>query len=129
MKREIKFRGKNLNGDWVYGNLSKLGSKYKSIEPGFYISNRAGLPFAYHVRPETVGLFTGLKDISGNQIFEGDIVKSWYSRDTPLTDIVYTTDIVEYEINEHTGFAGFKIEFFNECEVIGNIYDNPELKA
>ena len=51
---EYEFMGKDINGDWHRGNLSVLKVRVGCAEPGSYISNRAGLPFAFQVRPETV---------------------------------------------------------------------------
>lgn len=73
MNREIKFRGITVSGEWVYGNYSVLHKDHSStVKKGHYISNNAGLPFAYLVRPETVGQFI---TNNGNQDFYiGDLV-------------------------------------------------------
>lgn len=69
------YRGMTVNGKWVYGYLSVITKEQKAkVEPGFYISNKKGMPFAYDVRPETVGQCTVLKDEYGELIFEGDII-------------------------------------------------------
>lgn len=83
--REIRFRGKTIGGEWVYGLLSQSFAKHgQPKEKGFYISNRAGMPWAYHVRPETISLFTGLIAIDGEEAYYGDIIK------------FYDTEGVEY---------------------------------
>jgi uncharacterized phage protein (TIGR01671 family) len=127
--REIKFRGMAISGEWFYGNLAILSERLGSVEAGSYISNRAGLPFAYRVRPETVGQFTGLRDVNGKEIFEGDILR--------LQPWVDTYRYVGFANGEywlyHTQSCfepfeiGVVISSHEEAEVVGNIYENPEL--
>lgn len=135
-----KFRGKTIKGFLVVGYVGVVTDKRCGVEPGTYISNSVGLPFAYEVIPETVGQSTGLKDKNGVEIFEGDVVR--YTWDM-LSDVNATEKGKKVRISKvfwsdwraswAVGKKSCNNDLFryarngNTVEVIGNIYENPEL--
>lgn len=128
--REILFRGK-IPGltDWAYGYYAKSGENH------FILLDTDNEDNYSIVDPRTVGEYTGLKDQNAKKIFEGDIVRYrdefWRS---PMQSVVeYCADKWNYpafDLKDHDYEAnGLQLahEKDIELEVIGNIYDNPEL--
>ena len=155
--REYKFRGKakynekrHKINEWIFGDL-RINSKGQT-----FICERQTL-LETEVKPETVGQYTGLHDKSGKKIFEGDIILTQPFRDKPyskkykekrLKGVVkynikcgddfcgcegkmkywgaeWNVEIIDKE--DYKKFSNYDWGRFFECEVIGNIYDNPEL--
>ena len=129
--REILFRGKRKdNGEWAYGNYAVTDNNEKQH---FIFQNKA---FEFEVDPETVGQYTGITDDNGKKIFEGDILG--VTNDDPdydyITKVYLDCDTLCVDVQgqdyDYTSI-GFAIEIWgDECdrvEIIGNIYDNPEL--
>lgn len=124
MEMRYLFKGKTICGDWVRGLLANNGDKW-------YISNNAGRPFAFEIRPDTICQCTGLKDKNGRVIWENDIIKAWSQGTCAKGKIKQRIDgtWIMYP-------AWQKGEMWYLCpdnngettvEVIGNIFDNPEL--
>lgn len=140
--RTIKFRGKTLSNDrWVYGSYYEHLPPLQCIVPDDYIEEESKhfivcTAFAdwnmtrdaqfRQIDPHTVGQYTGLLDCTGKEIYEGDILQDdtgigrvrWLQESCAF--VVLTTDPSKY----HFINSEWQLKY---TEVIGNVYDNPEL--
>lgn len=132
--REIKFRGKDINGArWWYGSLAYFpdSQSYHIIPCGTCKNGDVVCDFV-EVQAKTVGQFTGLYDKDGNEIYEDDIVQFG---DTILNAVEFRHGSFGYQYHEDFyPYGGNRNFCFNPCDtdhrhkVIGNIHDNPEIK-
>lgn len=138
MTRDIEFRGRTENG-WAYAGFLDI------------LESQTHHPIQYfRVIPDTVGEWTGLYDKNGVKIFEDDIVRTQPLYDKPYSakrkgksfiglvsrdttkihgkavdskwDVRITMTLEEQEKYRHYSWS-----LFYDCEVIGNIHENPEL--
>lgn len=130
--REILFRAKRIdNGEWVEGDLRQdrdLGTAY--ISGWDYYTTEGGLerePFECEIKLETLCQFTGLKDKNGNRIWENNIVRIKNSMDEGIGNIEFYGGMW-YVDGEPSNSLHDIVEYDDgELEVIGNIFDTPEL--
>lgn len=157
--REILFRAKRIaDGEWVEGYYAMMG---KGNLIRHYIVQNCALTGLFEdpednmyfndveIDPETIGQYTGLKDMNGNLIWENDIVScehEKYPEDNPLEVYPLFTDPVKYNRNYAVEFIntgssyGYRLRnksihfmltgnviYNHNIEILGNIFDNPEL--
>lgn len=120
--REIKFRGRKSNGEWIYGDLVHnvgVGASTALIFP----EEAHDSWDRYIVLTDTIGQFTGLHDKNGKEVYEGDIVS--FTADKQSKNWVRPIKWIG------AGFIFgdiFPLNYPSGCyDIIGNIYDNPEL--
>lgn len=129
--REILFKAKRIdNGEWVEGYYQKkndfLGKRHLILHADNYVKWEC-----VEIDPETLCQFTGLCDKNGNRIWENDILMAHLDESYP-EDVTYET--VEWNVagwvtreassTDRQYLDKFDLEHY---EVVGNIFDNPEL--
>lgn len=127
--RDILYRGGWIkNGEWIEGYYVFLNDTHYILEAGSEDWGVNGEWF--QVVPKSVGQYTGLKDKNEKKIFEGDIIRYQrgidkfelmvvvWNESTASLVLAYSKDMNYYETLMNTKCY---------CEVIGNIYYNPEL--
>ena len=137
--REILFRAKRKNWRelpkeewWVEGSYHHQTDYYGELCDKHYIidgttTDMEGYGEHYEIDPETLCQYTGMVDRNGKRIWENDIVKHEVS-DTIGTVKWYQEDYVGWCVDDIViDEQQFTDEMWNECEVIGNIFDHPEL--
>lgn len=123
--RPIKFRAKikedyERTGEWLFFALNDF------VDSGLFGDYSDHLDLSC-VDLDTVGLFTTLHDKNGKEIYEGDIVRLEKGIVTEMAEIVFQEGCFVLEC-KHWYWSGECLrEHYDECEVIGNIYENPEL--
>lgn len=137
---KVRMDGSPVESNWVYGGIfhpNNSGGDFSIIYSYDPIEKRT-------VYADTVGQYTGLTDKNGTKIFEGDIVRFQFDND----DCPFPNKRTEKHIGR-VFWQSFRANFSiamgrggsqnanndlwkyvqngNRVEIIGNIYDNPEL--
>lgn len=130
--REILFRAKRIDDEeWVEGYF--VIGKWYLDEKERYAILPTDLCFYPHceinewieIDPETLCQYTGLKDKNGSMIWENDIVRIGANTLVRWSEKYAGWCLIQrYWIHEHFFGEAFEAK---DCEVVGNIFDNPEL--
>lgn len=140
MSDRYLFKAKRVdNGEQIVGGLVKYG--FVGKEKYYIIPDYASDLYAIEIDPNTICQCTGLTDKNGNLIWENDIVKDLFSDACAQIKYGSYQSCFDSTKTEHVGFyvdwsgkcakryrkdLGYWINMVN-AEVIGNIFDNPEL--
>ena len=145
MEDRYLFKGKRLdNGEWVTGNLiqnpffkgvrSWISSEQEDKTRLRSISRTQALWNSIEVDSSTICQCTGLKDKNGKLIWENDIVSYWdsYSTENGLAEadcigkVVWDGETISFQVTNRLSAESWEVSD-DECSVVGNAIDNPEL--
>lgn len=137
-----KFRGfvKELN-QWVVGDLLSNNGQpiiVKQVKRNYISTTDVGqgkhwaieTP-AYFVVPESVGQFTGLKDKNGVDIYEGDVIDFDTHTGIIRGIVEYNEKVCSFCLKSISKYENQQGQYYfveqKTYEIIGNIYQHPEL--
>ena len=144
MEDRYLFKGKRIdNGEWVQGYLFDDGFENGRMFVGGLVIEEyhgtacddwsiTGINFC-EVDPSTICQCTGLKDKNGKLIWENDVVAYWdtYSTESGYAEadcigkVVWDDETISFQVTNRLSAESYEV--LDECNVIGNKFDNPEL--
>ena len=85
------------------------------------------------IDPETLCQYTGKTDEQGTKIFESDIIgfidlystESGYSESSCLGEVIWSKEECCFHVTNRLSAESWEV--LDECKVVGNVFDNPEL--
>ena len=142
MARKLEFRG-IYSGDHHFHKQMVYGQGVISGESFATIADEESRMY-WSVDPETVGMWSGLKDKNRNKIFEGDIFTAdsypfhcegqenyrgviIYDESEGYSGWYYNVEPISHRVRGCACGGGLGEIDLSGLEVIGNIHENPEL--
>lgn len=145
MQDRYLFKAKRKDdGEWVQGYLFDDGFENGRVFIGGIVIekyngtacddwNVTGINFC-EIDQNTICQCTGLKDKNGKLIWENDIVAYWdsYSTESGLAEadcigkVVWDDETISFQVTNRLSAESYEV-LGDECSVIGNVFDNPEL--
>ena len=136
MEDRYLFKAKRLdNREWVTGSLITCEDGTYKIATSYLDgdTNIAILICAYEVDRDTICQCTGLKDKNGKLIWENDIVAYWdtYNTENGLAEancvgkVIWDDETISFQVTNRLFAESYEV--LDECNIIDNIFDNPEL--
>ena len=130
------------SGIWLFGVPLTIENKdmllLEDTENGLrvhYVEDEMwlGEVYAVEIDKETICRPTGKTDINGNVIWENDIVgfldtsayDNGYAEYYCRGQVMWDEETMSFQVTERISCESY--EAVMECDVIGNIFDNPEL--
>lgn len=129
MKGRYLFKAKRVDsGEWMQGYLYGIWEKRYIL---WGMTN--DIPNMIEVDPPTICQCTGMKDKNGNLIWENDIVAYWdtYSTENGQAEadcdgqVVWDDETLSFQVTGRLSAESYEV--LDDCCVIGNIFDNPDL--
>ncbi|EJM6076910.1 hypothetical protein NOQ76_001561 [Enterococcus faecalis] len=116
-----KFRARDQRGNWHVGLLTFMFGQYAIV-------NETDENTVYLIDKETVGQSTGLKDKNGVEIFEGNVLY-YIPFESHINNSVVVFEKGSFCTKMLRNGKLTSVRFIDseEYEVIGNVWDNPEL--
>ena len=113
----VKYQPCASKDEWIYGIVPTYASALYIIE----------------IDPETLCQYTGKSDEDGKKIFEGDIVafidlystESGYSEHSCVGQVLWSKEECCFHVTNRLSAESWEV--LDECKVVGNVFDNPEL--
>lgn len=137
MKRERKYRALKQDGSMIYDvvpwdkdHVLDASCYYVVLDPTLYPEEGSVNIEVHKIPIKAIMDFTGLTDKNGKEIYEGDVVE-FTSYGVTFKECVTWGDFWhETQMGDVHSGAGFEISNLSDsdqCEVIGNIHESPEL--
>ena len=116
-----KFRARDERGNWHVGLLTFMFGQYAIV-------NETDENTVYLIDKETIGQSIGLKDKDGVEIFEGDVLY-YIPFESHINDsiVVFEKGSFCKKMLRNGKLTSVRFIDSEEYEVIGNVWDNPEL--
>lgn len=129
MEDRYLFKAKRISdGEWVVGYIIRYG--YTRKEKYYIVPSYASDLYCFLIDKNTICQCTGLKDKNGNLIWENDIVRTIYDGIEHIYQVIWDKSELDFKATNGKEFYKSNFEYLpccEEVEVIGNIFDNPEL--
>ena len=133
------YKAKRIDGgEWVQGYYVKGSDMYGKetnviFEPDAIFYSHGETDGLAEIDPSTICQCTGLKDKNGKLIWENDVVGFWDTYSTEnghaemdcIGKVVWDDETISFQVTNRLSADSYEV--IDECSVIGNIFDNPEL--